>query len=313
MKNSGPNDQKSWLHSDIYDKSAREMSDLPRLSPFKFGSLSDALKSVAKVLGQSAIAWLLLSVLYIVLVEATRESDQYQLAAGEIVKLICFTISVFLATRIFDDTNIQDMGLRLGRGVLLDFLAGFGIASLLLFIEFCLHLGFGEIRIAGGAWDVMPVSAVFSNLVICLVIFLFVGWSEELLSRGFHLRLLSKGFNRPLGILISSVIFSYLHHSNPDMTAGSYIQIFLFGIVCCLAFLRSGTLWLPMGIHAGWDFFVVVFWGSPISGLRIFHLMNIQTIPGVASSGFILQLAVLIIMVVLIYFYTYGRSGIKDW
>jgi membrane protease YdiL (CAAX protease family) len=146
-----------------------------------------------------------------------------------------------------------------------------------------------------------------------LIVFLFVGWSEELLSRGFHLRLISKGLNRPLGIILSAFIFSYLHRNNPDITLGGLVFIFLFGIVFAFAFLRTGQLWLAIGLHAGWDFFVVVFWGTPISDLNVFHLMNIN-FNAFPFSGFLLEIFELCIVAVCIYFYTSPRHvKLVDW
>ena len=313
MDNNGPGGQKSWLHSEAYDTPPWKKNDLPRLSLFRFGSFSDAFFSIAKIVGQSVISWILFAMLFIVLVSASTENGQYFLAASEIVRLICVTISVFLAIRIFDDTDIKDMGLRLNGTSAMDVAAGFAIVFALLSFEFLLNLATGAWIIQGGAWEIMPPSGIFWNLVICLFIFLFVGWSEELLSRGFHLRILSKGLNRPLGILISSVIFSYLHHSNPGMTAGRYVGIFVAGVVFSIAFLRSGNLWLSMGLHAGWDFFVVAVGGAPISDLHIFHLMDIGAIPGVALSGVLLELLNLAIIAAVVLLYTRRRQGIKDW
>ncbi len=309
-----PDDDKGWPHSDVYEKTRPAENALPRTSLLKFGSWRDALASAGKLIGQSLIAAFLFAMLFIVLVQASSESDEYFLVASEIVKLICFTISVFLATRIFDDTNLREMGLRVNGLAFRDFLAGFGIIFAVLGAVFLLNLGTGAIYIQSIAWQSAPISGVLWNLLAVLVIFLFVGWSEELLSRGFHLRILSKGLNRPLGFLLSSAIFAYLHRNNPNMTTSDYIAIFLFGLAMSAAFLRSGNLWLPMGLHAGWDFFVVVFWGVPISGLRIFHLMDVAATSQFGLAVLPWELLELGLITILVFVYTLRRKpDIRDW
>ena len=79
------------------------------------------------------------------------------------------------------------------------------------------------------------------------------------------------------------------------------------------AFLRTGQLWLAMGLHAGWDFFVAVFWGTPVSGLRLFHLLTISfRYPALSSVG--IEIIEFTVITVLVYLYTARRkSEIVDW
>jgi hypothetical protein len=63
----------------------------------------------------------------------------------------------------------------------------------------------------------------------------------------------------------------------------SSVLLYVLGtsLLFAYAYLKTGPLWLSIGLHAGWDFFVVVvFYGSPIGNLNIFHLMDL----GVRSS-----------------------------
>ena len=46
------------------------------------------------------------------------------------------------------------------------------------------------------------------------------------------------------------------------------INTFGFGLVLGYAYLRTGDLWLPIGIHFGWNWALVVF-GLNVSGFRM--------------------------------------------
>ena len=67
----------------------------------------------------------------------------------------------------------------------------------------------------------------------------------------------------PLGIL-----FGALHFANPGATLLSSAITAGFGILFGYAYLRSRDLWLPIGLHFGWNFTLPVF-GVNMSGLRI--------------------------------------------
>jgi membrane protease YdiL (CAAX protease family) len=307
-------DKKGWLHSEIYDKSFWPKAQPARTSIFKFGSFGDLARNALKIAGQSLIAWFLFALLLIFLLDpAMKNNAPYYLATEEIVKLVCTTISVFLVVKVLDGSDLVDIGLKLDGQAFRDFFVGFALVTFVLGLEFISYLDLGWLSVEHVAWEKLPFAALLWNMVVILVIFVFVGWSEELLSRGFHLRIIAKGLNRPLGIILSSVIFSWLHRGNPDMTPRSYILIFLFGIVCALAFLRTGQLWMAMGLHAGWDIFVTLFWGTPISGLRLFHLLDIS-IARPSSTASLFEFLDLLVIAVFIRILTMDRKPpVRDW
>lgn len=305
-----PQKDKSWLQSEIYNR--YHAARTPRTSLFKFGTPQDLLTNVGKLAGQGFISFVLFWILAILLVPGPAEwgGDQIYLAVAEIVKLVCFTISVFLMIRVADDSYIEDLGLKINPKTLADFLFGFGIVLSLFLIEFFVYWILGWIKIEHVAWETRSFSNILWNILAVLLIFTFTGWSEEILSRGYHLRIISKGLNRPLGILLSSIYFSYLHRNNPDITPFGLFFIFLFGLVMCSAFLSSYQLWLAMGIHAGWDFCVAILWGTPISGLKIFHLFDFT----ISHYSGLFEILELIIIAVAIRLYTSKRpKDTRDW
>jgi len=43
-------------------------------------------------------------------------------------------------------------------------------------------------------------------------------------------------------------------YATPELIFPSFVGLFLLGVVLCLAFYRTGALYLPIGLHAGWVF-----------------------------------------------------------
>jgi membrane protease YdiL (CAAX protease family) len=104
-----------------------------------------------------------------------------------------------------------------------------------------------------------------------------VGVGEEALFRGVVLRRLSLDMGRMAGIAVTTGIYAAVHAigksekiARPMATAGferlrtlfaplarrralpMLVGLAAFGLLLAWARLRSGSLWLPIGIHAGW-------------------------------------------------------------
>ncbi len=235
------------------------------------------------------------------------------LAMHEVAKLIVISISVFLVAKLVDEIEPGGLGLKRDKWAFFDFSIGFLIAFFVIGLNFLIFLGLGYIKITGFAWESQSTSSVFLYTLGTFVIFAFVGWSEELLSRGFHFKIIEKGFNRFFGAFLSSLIFSYLHRNNPEMTLNGLVFIFLFGLVFAYAYYKTGQLWLAIGLHAGWDFFVAVgFFGVPIVGLKIFHLVDYiskDLSRGEISFAYAMQYFALFVCVSLIRKYLTNRGN----
>lgn len=238
-----------------------------------------------------------------------------QMLITQIAQLIAFTLSIYLARRFLDQRSFVSLGLKLDKRAGWDILAGIGIAGLMMAGIFALEAAFGWITLEGFAWQYMSASAVLRNALGVLLVFILVGWNEELLSRGYHLQNLASGLNLTWGIVISSAVFGILHLGNPNATWVSAAGIFLAGVFLAYGYVRTGQLWLSIGLHIGWNYFEGVVFGFPVSGLDIFNLTYITVdgptlITGGAfgpEAGFVL-IPGLILGATLIYVYTQSRQ-----
>ena len=113
-------------------------------------------------------------------------------------------------------------------------------------------------------------------------------------------------------------VFGILHLGNPNATWISAAGIFLAGIFLAYGYTSTKQLWLPIGLHIGWNFFEGVVFGFPVSGLDMFTLTRItvsgpELVTGGAfgpEAGLIL-LPALALGFSLIYWYTKEkREGI---
>ncbi len=66
---------------------------------------------------------------------------------------------------------------------------------------------------------------------------------------------LSPGLIKWLAIAISAAAFGYIHFRNPGATAITMFGNGLGGLMYGIAFLGGRNIWLPVGLHFGWNFF----------------------------------------------------------
>jgi len=155
---------------------------------------------------------------------------------------------------------------------------------------------------------------VVTSVLGTFVAFVFVGWNEELLSRGYHLQTIASGINLFWGVIISSAVFGLLHLGNPNATWVSAAGIFFAGLYLAYGYIRTKQLWLSIGLHIGWNFFEGVVFGFPVSGLDIYPLLRIKVHgPELWTGGAfgpeagLIVLPSLILGALLIYLYTAKR------
>jgi uncharacterized protein len=195
---------------------------------------------------------------------------------GQILNFVIITGSVYVARRWLDKRSFESLGLKLDQHTLVDILAGIGITFVQMGFIYVLMLALGWLTFEGFAWEFDPINVVVTNVLMAFIVFIFVGWNEELLSRGYHLQTIASGLNLFWGVVISSAVFGLLHLGNPNATWVSAAGIFFAGVFLAYGYVRTKQLWLPIGLHIGWNFFEGVGFGFPVSGLDIYALTRIS-------------------------------------
>ncbi len=100
------------------------------------------------------------------------------------------------------------------------------------------------------------------------IILLFGSVGEEMLFRGYAFQVLVKAIGPFATILPMAVLFGLAHRSNLNFTWLALVNTMLWGVVLGYAFIRSGDLWLPIGLHFGWNWVLPLF-GVSLSGFTM--------------------------------------------
>jgi uncharacterized protein len=109
-----------------------------------------------------------------------------------------------------------------------------------------------------------------------------VGLAEESWFRGYPLQALARGTGFWRAAIISSLVFGALHVTKPDENFIDIFNIIALGMIMCFALQRTGSLWLPVGFHAAFDFMQFFVIGTRNGGARPVGTLLQASFPGPA-------------------------------
>ena len=93
------------------------------------------------------------------------------------------------------------------------------------------------------------------------------GIGEELIFRGVVFRIFEEMFGSLTAIIVSAAVFGLTHLGNSHATLTSAAAIMLeAGILLGVCYMAARNLWLPIGLHFGWNFAEGGIFGTAVSG-----------------------------------------------
>lgn len=183
------------------------------------------------------------------------------------------TLAVLLARRLLDQQSFVSLGLTLDRYAVLDVAAGIVNSAVVMATVFFIMLWSGLIEFHGFSWwtgsvgaDIRLQAAILPVVLAVAYKLAVVAWWEELVFRGYFFQNLIAGMGLMWAIIISSLVFGLTHIMNPEGSVLGGILIAFITPQLIYAYLKTGQLWLPMGLHLGWNFFQASIFGFAASG-----------------------------------------------
>jgi uncharacterized protein len=152
--------------------------------------------------------------------------------------------------------NVHELDPRKGlRQTVYGLLLGFGFISLVMLVMWLT----GGYRVAG----IRTVAVLWPVLIMSVQ----AGVVEEILTRGIIFRIAEEAIGTWWSVVLSALIFGFMHIWNPNATVFSSVSIALTaGVILALLYVVTRQLWVPIGLHAGWNFTLGGIYGAPVSG-----------------------------------------------
>lgn len=118
-------------------------------------------------------------------------------------------------------------------------------------------------------FDTAGPRSIGATVAVSAFVFVFAAAAEEILFRGYPLQTLTRANLAWLGVLLTSVSFAAVHLNNPNVVPGlTFLNTALAGLWLAVAYLRTRSLWLPLGLHWSWNWTQASLLGLPVSGIN---------------------------------------------
>jgi membrane protease YdiL (CAAX protease family) len=198
------------------------------------------------------------------------------LAAQEMVFVIPATVAGFVMGW-FEHRPITSYGLVAGarqpRLILAGIVWGVGMMTALIL----LIRAFGGIQFSGQA---IHGKVLLKSAALYGIGFLLVGFFEEFTFRGYMQKVLGERIGFWRAAVILSALFGAVHFLNGGESWVGALMAACFGIVSCLALKQTGSLWLSIGMHAGFDYAETFIFGVPDGGFPARNALMNATLHG---------------------------------
>ncbi|HVF24130.1 MAG TPA: type II CAAX endopeptidase family protein [Pyrinomonadaceae bacterium] len=239
-----------------------------------FGRLRSGWRVLLFIFAFVAALFLLATVLrvaYLVLVNVGPSIPGQALVADAIFRLTMLIAALgagYVCARLFEGLPWRSLGLTFHRSWLRDLLVGCTIGFAALAFAVVIATAAGGLTFTFGGSGL--VVAIIRSLVGSAVLLFLAALAEEALFRGYVLQTFTRAQLTLLGVLLTSVPFALIHLSNPNVVPGvTFANTALAGIWLAAAYLRTRSLWFPLGVHWAWNWALGAFFGLPISGINL--------------------------------------------
>lgn len=199
----------------------------------------------------------------IVDVNSQKTSEQHIIIS--FFSLLGTFLVIWLFMKYLDKERFLKVGFET-KNRLNEFLVGIGIGAFIMTAGYLLLLFLGEINFERVIFD-------FKEIIISIFLFIIVAVMEELLFRGYILKNLMISFNKYVALIVSSVLFAFMHGLNPNIDLFALTNLFLAGILLGISYIHTKNLWFPIALHLSWNLFQTIL-GFNVSGQKTYSLIE---------------------------------------
>lgn len=194
---------------------------------------------------------------------------------------ILFILSCIIIWKLFEKKKISKMGITSIKKGYKELIVGLALGAVAMSIVAIVIISIGDVSL------INPIRKpqITISLLYGLIGFIFVGFGEEILSRGYIMSVLKQTRNKWIVLIGPALIFAALHLGNNGIDLLSFINLFLVGVLFAYMFMKSKSLWMPIGYHITWNYFQGYVWGFGVSGISVNGLYKVENISNNIING----------------------------
>src|SRR5438105_3113276 len=219
--------------------------------------MPDLIKRIALTAGKIILFLIVWGALYAPFVMIGGSRVTIELAGALTILLAAWILTRWIDRRDFVSIgfDVSNAGRDLAVGLVL------GVAMMSLVVLALWSFGFAQREaLVGFSWNALRVAAgvVMANTV-----------TQEVLVRGYIQQTIQSYFGTASGVLLSALVFTLMHAPAIKRAPLPAVNLLLAGVLLSVAYVTTRNLWLPIGIHCGWNFLQGPILGLTVSGQSV--------------------------------------------
>lgn len=181
-----------------------------------------------------------------------------------LLSFLSTAILTFLLVRFGEGRKIRTLGFYKEHWFR-NFFVGISLGFIMISVAILILASLGFVTIQNpsiqptGAKAIIPMAILFIGFVI-------QGGTEEIVSRGWILNVVSAKYNKILGVFVATLYFTSCHIFNKGLNSIAVLNLILFSVFLCLYVLKTNNIWGACGLHAAWNFTQGNIFGLDVSG-----------------------------------------------
>jgi hypothetical protein len=180
---------------------------------------------------------------------------------GAAMAIACYGVGHWMA-RTFEALTPNTLGMAFEDTWLQRLLGGLVVGFLIILLLLGVLQTVGLARITWALPSLREMGALGGLALLMLVL----AAGDRLLLHGYFFQTLLRGAGMPAAVLITAVMPLLLFGMKSDQPIG-VVNGVVWTVLFAMLYLRSGSLWLPIGVSAGWNFGLLCF-HLPMAGLQ---------------------------------------------
>lgn len=180
----------------------------------------------------------------------------------QLVGFIAMLIAVIIMLRFIENKRFIDIGFSSINGKGKELIVGLLLGACSMAVIFIVLLLTGNITLKNSLLS----PNLSTNALWGIALYIVVALNEEIMCRGYVQTTLNQMRMPWVAAIITSAMFSALHLGNPNVKTIGLFNIFLVGLLFSYMYIKTKSLWMPIGYHFTWNYFQGNVFGFPVSG-----------------------------------------------
>lgn len=180
-----------------------------------------------------------------------------------VMLVLALLLASWVMTRFVNHKPLGAIGLWFHRRAAREFGMGCFLGLLMMSGIFLIQYGLGYLSFVPLG---LSVGEAAGRIGTSAIFFLLAAAGEELLFRGYFFQTLMQAITFLPAAVAMSLLFGVSHLANPHATLFAAVNVALAGLWLSFAYLKTRSLWLPIGLHVSWNFCQTTLFAFPTSG-----------------------------------------------